>query len=73
MKENKHLTLDELITSIKWCHGILGGDTCNGCPNLKPGTLSDFDDLGKCRCDITLEAMRFLEAMRGGDGDGAGK
>ena len=72
MKENKHLTLDELITSIKWCHGILGGDSCTGCPNLVFGTLG-LDGLGKCRCDVSLEAMRFLEAMRGGDADGAGK
>ena len=73
MKDNDHLTLDELITSIKWCHGILGGDTCDGCPNLKPGTFRDFDGFGSCRCDVSLEALRFLEAMRGGDGDGKGK
>ena len=73
MKDNDHLTLDELITSIKWCHGILGGDTCEGCPNLKPGTFRDFDGFGSCRCDVSLEALRFLEAMRGGDGDGKGK
>lgn len=72
MKDNDHLTLDELITSIKWCHGILGGDSCQGCPNLKLGTLRPYG-LGKCRCDISLEAMRVLEAMRGGDGDGTGK
>lgn len=72
MKENDHLTLDELITSIKWCHGTLGGDSCDGCPNLALGTLRP-DGLGKCRRDTTLEALRFLEAMRGGDGDGKGK
>ena len=72
MKDNDHLTLDELITSIKWCHGILGGDTCEGCPNLVPGTLLP-DGFGKCRRAIDLEVLRVLEAMRGGDGDGKGK
>lgn len=72
MKENDHLTLDELITSIKWCNGILGGDSCEGCPNLVPGTLC-LDGFGKCRFDITMEVLRVLEAMRGGDGDGTGK
>ena len=72
MKENERLTIDELITSIKWCHGILGGDSCKGCPNLELGTLRPYG-LGKCRCDITMEAIRFLESMRGGDGDGTGK
>lgn len=72
MKQNDHLTLDELITSIKWCHGILGGYSCEGCPNLVFGTLG-IDGTGKCRCDINLEALRVLESMRGGDWDGAGK
>lgn len=72
MKENDHLTLDELITSLKWCHGILGGDSCEGCPNLVLGTLRP-DGLGKCRFDIKMEVLRVLEAMRGGDGDGTGK
>lgn len=72
MKENDHLTLDELITSLKWCHGILGGDSCEGCPNLVFGTLRP-DGLGKCRFDTNLEVLRVLEAMRGGDGDGTGK
>lgn len=72
MKENDHLTLDELITSIKWCYGILGGDSCEGCPNLVLGTLRP-DGCGKCRCDTGLETIRILEAMRGGDGDGTGK
>ena len=71
MKKNDHLTLDELITSIKMCKGILGGG-CEGCPNLVPGTLLS-DGFGKCRCDIDLEVLRVLEAMRGGDGDGTGK
>ena len=70
MKDNDHLTLDELITSIKRCKGILGGG-CEGCPNLFPGTVSF--DVGECLFDITLEALRFREAMRGGDGDGTGK
>lgn len=72
MKENDHLTLDELITSLKWCKGIIGGYCCEGCPNLVPGTL-DPDGFGKCRFDIYMEALRVLEAMRGGDGDGTGK
>ena len=72
MKENERLTIDELITSIKWCHGILGGDSCEGCPNLVPGTLRP-DGIGKCRFDINMEVLRVLEAMRGGDGDGTGK
>lgn len=72
MKHNDHLTLDELITSIKWCHGVIGGYSCKGCPNLKLGTLRP-DGLGKCRCDIYLETIRVLEAVRGGDLDGTGK
>lgn len=72
MKENERLTIEELITSIKWCHGILGGDSCEGCPNLVPGTLAP-DGFGKCRFDINMEVLRVLEAMRGGDGDGKGK
>ena len=72
MKENERLTIDALLTSIKWCHGILGGDSCQVCPNLELGTLRP-DGLGKCRCDIYLETIRVLEAVRGGDGDGTGK
>lgn len=72
MKENDHLTIESLLTSIKLCHGILGGDSCKGCPNLKIGTLRP-DVLGKCRCDIYLETIRVLEAVRGGDLDGTGK
>lgn len=72
MKDNDHLTLDELITSIKWCNDILGGDSRQGCPNLVPGTLG-INGFGKCRFDTDLEVLRVLEAMRGGDGDGTGK
>lgn len=72
MKDNDHLTLDELITSIKWRHGILGGDSCDGCPNLVPGTLG-IDGFGECLCDTDLETIRILEAMRGGEGDVTGK
>ena len=72
MKENERLTIDELITSLKWCHGIIGEDSCEGCPNLVPGTLG-LDGFGSCRFDINMEVLRVLEAMRGGDGDGTGK
>ena len=72
MKDNDHLTLDEPITSTKWCRGILVGDSCEGCPYLGFGTLG-LDGLGKCRCGNNMEALRYLEAMRGGGVDGTGK
>lgn len=61
----EHLTLEELITSINYCLGNLGGSSCNGCPNLVPGSIREYG-LGVCRCNTTEETLRVLEAVRDG-------
>lgn len=58
----EHLTVQELLTSLRQCKSYIGGDSCTGCPNAVPGTE---DDYGFCRCrfDIYDEAIRVLESL----------
>lgn len=65
---DEHLTLEELITSIKYCSGELGGYSCDGCPNLVPGSIGKTGSIGigKCRFSTTSESLRILEAVRDG-------
>lgn len=60
MKE--HLTAEELLLSLKFCKGYLGGAGCVGCPNAKPGTE---DEIGMCQCrfDTTDEVIHLLESL----------
>lgn len=60
MKE--HLTVQELLISLKYCKGILGGSGCAGCPNAIPGTE---DKYGMCKCqfETTDEVIRLLESI----------
>ena len=55
-----NLTAEELLTSLKYCMGELGGDSCNGCPNAVPGT-EGRDGMCKCRFNLNYEMIRFLE------------
>lgn len=65
---DEHLTLEELITSIKHCYGELGVDSCEGCPNLVPGSIgkNGLRGVGECRFSTTSESIRILEAVRDG-------
>lgn len=60
MKE--HLTAEELLTSLKFCKGYLGGSSCAGCPNAIPGT-EDEDGTCQCRFDTHDEMIRILESI----------
>lgn len=60
MKE--HLTMEELLTSLKYCKGQLGGDTCIGCPNAVPGS-EDRDGFCQCRFDKDAEMIHLLESI----------
>ena len=64
MKE--HLTLEELLTSIKWCRGHIGNpqDNCIGCPNAVPGT-EDRDGFCECRFNRDEEMIYVLESIIG--------
>lgn len=65
----EHLTPEELLTAYKYCMGEDGyGDTCEGCPNAKPGT-ADINGMCKCRFNLNREAMRILEMIVGGEKD----
>lgn len=56
-----NLTAEDLLTSLKYCMGDLGGNSCNGCPNAVPGT-EDQNGMCKCRFNLNREMIRFLEA-----------
>lgn len=56
-----NLTAEDLLTSLKYCIGDLGGNSCNGCPNAVPGT-EDQNGMCKCRFNLNREMIRFLEA-----------
>lgn len=60
MKE--HLTMQELLDSLKQCKGYIGGDSCKGCPNAIPGT-EDKDGFCQCRFDTKDEMIHLLETM----------
>ena len=60
MKE--HLTPEELLTSLKYCMGYIGGDSCTGCPNAIPGS-EDKDGFCKCRFKTRDEMIHILETI----------
>lgn len=51
-----NLTPKEILPAMKYCHGMIGGPGCKGCPNHKPGG----EDC-ECRFILDNEIMRFLE------------
>ncbi len=59
---NEHLTLEEMLISMKYCKGYLGGDSCEGCPNAVPGSKSEYG-LCECRFDLKDEVIHALESM----------
>ena len=59
---NEHLTVEELLTALKYCKGYLGGSTCVGCPNAVPGTENAYG-MYKCKFDTTDEVIRLLESI----------
>ena len=59
---NEHLTMEELLTSLKYCMGDLGGDSCTGCPNAVPGS-ENRDGACKCRVNLQREMIHLLESL----------
>lgn len=57
MKE--HLTIEELLTTLKHCMGYIGGDSCIGCPNAIHET-ADKDGFCQCRFKKEDEMIRIL-------------
>ena len=55
-----HLTAEELLEALRYCHGELGGEGCIGCPNAVPGS-EDRMGMCKCRVSISKEMIHFLE------------
>lgn len=60
MKE--HLTVEELLASLKQCMGYSGGDSCIGCPNAIPET-ADKHGFCQCRFKTQDEMIHVLEAL----------
>ena len=56
----EHLTIHELLQSLKHCKGYIGGDTCVGCPNAVPGSV-DSDGFCQCRFNTYDEMIHLLE------------
>lgn len=59
---NEHLTMEELLTSLKYCMMEQGGDTCTGCPNAIPGS-ENRDGICQCRFNLYKEMIHFLESL----------
>lgn len=59
---NDHLTPAELLTTLKYCRGDLGGRGCIGCPNAVPGSEGD-DIMCECRYSTTGEIIHLLEGI----------
>lgn len=57
-----HLSMEELLISLKYCKGDLGGSGCTGCPCATPGTE---DKYGMCKCRFNLqdEMIHLLETL----------
>lgn len=58
---NEHLSVEELLTALKFCNGYMGGSTCVGCPNA--ASDPDVNGLCGCRFDTTDEVIRLLETI----------
>lgn len=59
---NEHLSVEDLLISLKFCRGDLGGSGCIGCPNAVPDT-EDAYGMCKCRFDTTDEVIHLLESI----------
>jgi hypothetical protein len=59
---NEHLTVKDLLLSLKYCRGDFGGSVCVGCPNAIPGTEDKYG-MCKCRFNTTDEVIRLLESI----------
>jgi hypothetical protein len=59
---NEHLTPEELLLSLKYCKGDLGGSGCTGCPNAISGTEDKYG-MCKCRFNTYSEMIHLLEGM----------
>lgn len=59
---NEHLTMNELLISLKHCKGMIGPDSCSGCPNAVPGSM-DMDGFCECRFDNYEEMIHLLENL----------
>lgn len=58
----EHLSIEELLTSLKYCKRVVGSQGCDGCPNAVPGTENDFG-LCKCRFNTDDEVIHLLESI----------
>ena len=58
----EHLTVEEVLTSLKHCGGQMGTLSCEGCPNAVPGTKDEYG-FCECRFNIQREAIRALESL----------
>ena len=58
----EHLTMQELLISLKQCKNYIGVDSCVGCPNAVPGS-EDKDGFCKCRFDTHDEMIHVLESI----------
>lgn len=58
--EGKHLTEKELLKAMQCCMDPFS--TCDGCPNLKPGTVRE-NGIGDCLCNTNTETIRVLEML----------
>lgn len=56
-----NLTAEELLTSLKYCMGELGGSKCTGCPNSIAGS-ENASGMCICRFHLQKEMIGFLEA-----------
>ena len=59
---DEHLSMEEILISLKYCKGDLGGSGCVGCPNAIPGTENKYG-MCKCRFNTTDEVIRLLESI----------
>lgn len=58
----EHLSVAELLTSLKYCRGDLGESGCVGCPNATPGTEDKYG-MCKCRFNTYDEMIHVLESL----------
>lgn len=57
-----NLTAEEILTSMKYCMGELGGNSCTGCPNAIEGSENE-NGMCICRFNLHQEMIRFLESL----------
>ena len=58
----EHLSAADLLTALKYCTGLMGGDSCVGCPNAVPGS-ADVHGMCSCRFNTTEEMIHLLESI----------